>query len=65
MNIASIDFSLKTKSLDIYVAGCNGPYCKGCHNHELFNFDVGEKYTIDFFKTKLRLISFHYSLIIL
>lgn len=43
MNIAYIDYSLKTKSLDIYVSGCDAPHCVGCHNPELWSFDVGEE----------------------
>lgn len=41
MNIAHIDYSLITKSLDIYVSGCNPPHCKSCHNPELWDFGVG------------------------
>lgn len=44
MNIAAIDYSIGTKSLDIYVAGCNPPHCKGCHNPELWDFNAGIKY---------------------
>ncbi|MFP4698672.1 MAG: 4Fe-4S cluster-binding domain-containing protein [Eubacteriales bacterium] len=43
MNIAHIDYSLKMKSLDVYVSGCNAPHCEGCHNPELWDFKVGEK----------------------
>lgn len=42
MRIAATDYSLRTKSLDIYVSGCNAPHCEGCHNPELWAFDVGE-----------------------
>jgi hypothetical protein len=35
MNIASIDYSPSTESLDIYVSGCNKPHCNGCHNPDL------------------------------
>ena len=44
MNIASIEYSLETSSLDIYVSGCNAPHCRGCHNPELQRFDVGISY---------------------
>jgi anaerobic ribonucleoside-triphosphate reductase activating protein len=45
MNILYIDFTLKNKSLDIYVAGCNGnPHCKDCHNPESWDFDQGAEY---------------------
>lgn len=45
MNIAYIDYSLQQKSLDIYVAGCSPPHCKGCHNPELWDFDYGIFFT--------------------
>jgi len=36
---------LKNKSLDIYVAGCNGnPKCKDCHNPESWDFNQGAEY---------------------
>lgn len=44
MKITSIDYSIGTASLDIYVSGCNPPHCKGCHNPELFDFNIGKIY---------------------
>jgi len=44
MNIYMIDYSAKTKSLDIFVSGCNPPYCSGCCNPELIDFDNGTSY---------------------
>lgn len=41
MNILATQFSLETKSLDIYLAGCRGPHCENCHNPESWNFDQG------------------------
>lgn len=41
MNIASIDFSLPRQSLDIYVSGCKGPHCEGCHNPSAWDFFTG------------------------
>ena len=41
MNIVHIEYSIKTKSLDIFVSGCNPPYCEGCCNPELIDFDNG------------------------
>jgi anaerobic ribonucleoside-triphosphate reductase activating protein len=49
MNIVATDFSLKRRSLDIYVSGCKGPHCEGCHNPELWSFNQGELYTPNFF----------------
>lgn len=42
MNINYIEYSIATKSLDIFVAGCNPPMCKDCCNPELMNFDNGK-----------------------
>lgn len=42
MNILSTQYTLATKSFEIYVAGCKGnPHCKGCHNPESWRFDQG------------------------
>lgn len=41
MNISYIDYSPATKSLDIFFSGCNPPYCKGCYNSELADFNCG------------------------
>ena len=42
MNIAYIEYSIATSSLDIFVTGCNKPYCKDCYNAELFFFFSGD-----------------------
>lgn len=43
MNILATQYTLQTKSFEIYVAGCNGnPHCKGCHNPESWDFNNGE-----------------------
>lgn len=43
MNILATQYTLSNKSLEIYVAGCNGnPYCTQCHNPESWNFNQGE-----------------------
>lgn len=45
MNILATQYTLATKSFEIYVAGCNGsPHCKGCHNAESWDFNNGEPY---------------------
>lgn len=41
MNIADIQFSIETSSLEIYLAGCNPPHCPSCHNPELHDFNIG------------------------
>lgn len=44
MKILATQYSLATKSLDIYIAGCSGPHCPGCHNPESWSFDQGESW---------------------
>lgn len=39
LQIAHIEYSMNTKSLDIFTIGCNG-FCKGCCNPEIKNWDV-------------------------
>lgn len=41
MNILATQYSLSTKSLDIYLAGCAGPHCEQCHNPESWDFNQG------------------------
>ena len=41
MNIAYIDYSVHTKSLDIFFTGCHGEHCKNCCNPELTDFNCG------------------------
>lgn len=49
MNIISTSYTLKYKSLDIYVAGCSGsPHCIECHNPESWDFNIGEKYDLKY-----------------
>lgn len=40
-NIAYIEYSPATNSLDIFMCGCNPPHCKGCYNAELWDFNAG------------------------
>ena len=47
MNIASVDYSLATRSVDIYLAGCHAPHCEGCHNPELWDFGNGKEFGSD------------------
>ena len=45
MRILATQYTLKTKTLEIYIAGCKGnPHCKGCHNKETWDFNQGEPY---------------------
>lgn len=49
MNIVATQFTLKYNSLEIYLAGCaRNPKCEGCHNSELWDFNVGKDYKLWF-----------------
>lgn len=55
MNILSTQYTLATKSFEIYVAGCKGqPHCKGCHNPESWNFNQGEKWTEEYYLSVIK-----------
>lgn len=51
MNINYIEYSILTKSLDIFFAGCNNR-CEDCCNPELMSFDNGTDYKEWFPKIK-------------
>lgn len=42
MNIISTQYTASRRTLEVYVAGCKGPHCKGCHNAESWDFTVGK-----------------------
>jgi len=50
MKISKLQYTLSQKSLDIYVSGCQGPHCEGCHNESLWNFNCGEEYDQFYFE---------------
>jgi anaerobic ribonucleoside-triphosphate reductase activating protein len=45
MYLASTQYSLKHKALELYISGCKEHPCKSCHNPELFNEQLGEPLT--------------------
>ena len=48
MNIAGTEYDINYKALSIFISGCDGT-CPGCHNQELWNFSIGNKwYDFDF-----------------
>lgn len=53
MKILNTQFSLETNSLDIYTAGCIGPHCLGCFNHESWSFDQGVEWN-DYYLADLK-----------
>lgn len=57
MNIIGTQYTLKTRTFEIYIAGCrgiDGRHCKGCHNPESWNFDNGDKYDCNYFKNNIK-----------
>lgn len=47
MNIISKDYSLATKSYDIFFSGCNMTvHCEDCHNPEAWTFSCGTDWTL-------------------
>jgi len=58
MNIAEMQFDYSRMSLDIFVTGCNPPHCVGCHNSELWDFEVGYPYEVFMKNVKNRISSF-------
>lgn len=63
MNIIGIDYTLKTSSIDIYVSGCNGPHCEGCHNPQSWNFDEGVPFSDNIIESIRNYINIYSSLI--
>ena len=45
MKIASTQYTLQHKALEIYLSGCDGHCGRGCHNQELWDFDIGNDYS--------------------
>lgn len=39
---AGIEINLNYKALEIYLSGCKNHSCEGCHNPELWDFNIGE-----------------------
>jgi len=45
MNLASTQYSLKHKALELYISGCKEHPCINCHNPELWSEQLGEPLT--------------------
>jgi len=43
MRISGVEFNFNFKAIEFYVSGCSGR-CPGCHNKELWDFNIGVKY---------------------
>lgn len=56
MRILSTQYTLATKSFEIYMAGCrgvDGQHCKNCHNPETWDFNQGEYFNSDYFNKNI------------
>ncbi len=42
--VAGTEVNLQHKALEIYVSGCLNHDCKGCHNPELWYWNVGKRW---------------------
>ena len=47
MRIAGTEINLAFKAFEVYVSGCKPPHCKGCHNEELWTFNVGDCWNME------------------
>ena len=53
-NLAAVRYTLRDRSLDIYVSGClgeNGVHCKNCHNPQIWDPEFGRPW--DSFKESI------------
>lgn len=46
MNIVGLEYSLSRHQLEIYLSGCNPPYCTGCHNLNISDFSLGKDWKL-------------------
>ena len=44
MKLAGCEYNLEHKALEIYLSGCKGPHCPGCHNQPLWDFNFGHEF---------------------
>ena len=64
MKIISTQYTLSTKSIEIYVSGCNAnPHCAGCHNPESWDFKIGKDIDDGFWSSLSQKINLFKSLI--
>ena len=53
MNLSGITYNLPHKALDVFVSGCNPPYCFECHNPVTWDFKYGKPIDIDKILTRV------------
>lgn len=57
IRILATQYTLTYRSFDIYISGCAGPHCVGCHNPESWDFSNGDLYvkgeTVDIWSKKI------------
>lgn len=46
MNIISTQYTLQTKSFEIYLSGCKPPHCKNCSNPDTWCFNQGQDWNL-------------------
>jgi len=51
MKLATTQYSLNTKTFEIYISGCIGHPCKGCYSKELWDENIGEELDDDMYKS--------------
>ena len=44
MNVAGTEINLAFKAFEVYLSGCREKCCDGCHNSELWKFNIGDQY---------------------
>lgn len=62
MKIASTQYSGKYEALEVYVSGCTMG-CPGCHNEELWDFSLGDKFTPEWLNELVKKINANKNLI--
>ena len=54
MKILATQYTLNTKSFEIYTAGCKGnPHCVGCYSPETWDFNQGNDFSEEYFNSKI------------
>lgn len=53
MKIFATQYSLSTRSFEIFVSGCRKPHCRNCYNPDTWDFNRGELYTPSYFNKKI------------